>query len=202
MKKFINWFISIIIIVFGFILMASYVLPGIFLILCGLTISPLFYKIINEKIKYKLIIKIIVSISLFLFALETTPSDTNEESQDLNKNNINQEIISENTLKEDKNEVIHLKFGEIGSYGKQDKYNIRYYIPSGNYKVIDNTGSSYGFFIVKNEKIKNSEGKLEDVILEDVRFGVDEKSKNITIPEGSHIILFGNSDFNLERIDD
>ena len=138
--------------------------------------------------------------------------DTSNEQ--LEKNSIQQDTEKQNDIIENEEistteievintqdkEIIRLKYGELGVYGKKDTYNNRYYIPNGNYEVKDNTGTSLGFFIIKNEKIKNSEGKLEDVIIDNIRFENNDIAKNITVPKDAHIVLFANSDFNFVKI--
>lgn len=128
---------------------------------------------------------------------EITTEESTEQQVDVNNSEKNSLVNNQ-----DNNEdiVFNIKYGELGNYGKKDEYNYRYYLPSGNYEIINNTESFSGFFIVKNDKVKNSEGRLEDVIIEDIRFKSNEKSKNIVIPEDAHILLFLNSDINFKKI--
>lgn len=128
----------------------------------------------------------------------TTESTVQEpSSQEISSNTTENNTVLEENIKE--KEIINLKFNDIGNYGKKDNYNIRYYIPSGKYNVTCNSETSSGFFIIKNEKVKNSEGKLEDVIIEDIRFDDTNITKEIEIPQDTHIVLFASSDFNFKK---
>lgn len=101
-------------------------------------------------------------------------------------------------------EVIKLSYGTIGSYGKEDVFDeekhIRYYIPSGKYKVTTETRGS-GFFI-ETVELHKEDGFDTATIIQKIVFSNIEENYEIEIKEGECISLIINSILKFEPITD
>lgn len=105
--------------------------------------------------------------------------------------------------KSENKEKINLVDGELGDYGKEitldgQKY-INYYVPSGKYKVINN-GKWCTVFVAKDEYYKNSDGYMENKVMDTVEFSENGETKTISVKKGEHIELTVNASISLELV--
>lgn len=87
---------------------------------------------------------------------------------------------------------INLVDGELGSYGKivsVDGYDvIHYYVPFGKYTVTNN-GKWFKLYIAKDSYYKNSDGYMENEVVNTVEFSEYGETAAIELHEGEHIEL-------------
>ena len=101
-------------------------------------------------------------------------------------------------------DTVLLVYGELGEYGKEviingEKY-IWYEVPAGTYKVTSKV--SYCIvFLDKDELHKNSDGYMESVNVETLRFNEVNSTQQITINENEHLFITINSRVELVRVD-
>ena len=105
--------------------------------------------------------------------------------------------IKANAVKE--NDIVLIE-GELGQFGKEDDFgsskHIRYYLPSGTYKVKALVRGSQ-FFIEKIEIAKNSYGKSESEMVRNVYLNGEDDEETITINEDECILLTINTRISL-----
>lgn len=110
-------------------------------------------------------------------------------------NSNNNKIYEKKKSNQKKHKSILLTDGELGDYGKEEDFSgykmIRYYIPTGKYKVTCQTRGS-GFYIETIEKHLEDGYETSDIIQQVTFSGTDEEYK-ITIKEGQCISLLINS---------
>ena len=94
-------------------------------------------------------------------------------------------------------EDIILDYGKVGEYGKEVVYDgvkyIEYHVPVGEYKVINLSKKLSVVFIESNEMYKNSDGYMENEVVEKIDLKNYNDYKRIKISENVHITLSINS---------
>lgn len=111
--------------------------------------------------------------------------------------------IKTSERKSENKEEINLIDGEVGDYGKEitldgQKY-INYYVPSGKYKITNN-GKWCTVYVAKDEYYKNSDGYMENKIVDTVEFSKNGETKTISVKKGEHIELTVHATISLELV--
>lgn len=100
--------------------------------------------------------------------------------------------------------AIVLKYGELGEYGKTVTLDgsdyINYYVPAGTY-TITNNGKWCKIYLAKDEYFKNSDGYMENEIIETIEFSDYGETKTIVIGSGEHLELTINATVTLTTND-
>lgn len=100
--------------------------------------------------------------------------------------------------------AITLVEGELGSYGKAidiDGFTtINYHVPEGTYTV-SNNGILCTLYLAKDEYYRNSDGYMENEIVETLSFSEHGETKTITIGSGEHLELTINASVTLTPIE-
>lgn len=90
--------------------------------------------------------------------------------------------------------------GELGNYGKTvslDGFDyINYHVPAGSYTVINN-GKWCKVYLAKDDYYKNSDGYMDNVIVETFEFSSYGESKTIFVSSGEHLELTINANVTL-----
>lgn len=103
------------------------------------------------------------------------------------------EIPSESTEQnENASNEITLVYGQLGKYGKEvtldgEKY-VNFHVPQGTYTVKSNVKWCV-MYVAKDEYFKNSDGWMENEIVETVILDSNDKTATITVKDGEHIEL-------------
>ena len=87
---------------------------------------------------------------------------------------------------------ITLVYGQLGKYGKEvtldgEKY-INFHVPQGTYTVKNNVKWCV-LYVAKDEYYKNSDGWMENEVVETIILDSQDKTVTITVKEGEHIEL-------------
>ena len=111
--------------------------------------------------------------------------------------------IFQSERKSDNRKKINLSDGELGNYGKEitvdgQKY-INYYVPSGKY-IITNNGKWCTVYVAKDKYYKNSDGYMENKIVDTVEFSKNGETKTISVKKGEHIELTVHATISLELV--
>lgn len=111
--------------------------------------------------------------------------------------------IKTSERKSENKEEINLIDGELGDYGKEitldgQKY-INYYVPSGKYKITNN-GKWCTVYVAKDKYYKNSDGYMENKIVDTVEFSKNGETKTISVKKGEHIELTVHATISLELV--
>lgn len=132
--------------------------------------------------------------------VDKTASLEQEERKKIDEDDNNSE---NNDTQENTNSII-LTYGELGEYGKTINYDgietISYFVPNGTYTV-KNKVKWCKVNVAKDEYYKNSDGYMENEIVNTVEFSEYEQQEVIDVPVGTHIELTINATIELAPIE-
>lgn len=120
---------------------------------------------------------------------------------------IRKEITNDTVSEAKKSETdnsINLVDGQLGEYGRKvtldgSEY-INYYVPVGTYNVTNN-GKFCTVYLAKDEYYKNSNGYMENEIVETLEFTEFGETKVVTVGNGEHLELTINGSVSLTLVE-
>lgn len=128
------------------------------------------------------------------FELDGLVIINNMDTIEVSERKIIDDEASETTIETpgEETKVITLTEGELGEFGRTitldgEDY-IEYHVPEGTY-VIVNKVKICTVFLAKNEYYKNSDGYMENEIVQTIQFAEYGESETIIISSGEHIEL-------------
>ena len=116
---------------------------------------------------------------------------------------VSKDVVFPLTKKDRETIDLMLEYLYVGDYGKEitldgQKY-INYYVPSGKYKITNN-GKWCTVYVAKDEYYKNSDGYMENKIVDTVEFSKNGETKTISVKKGEHIELTVHATISLELV--
>lgn len=102
-------------------------------------------------------------------------------------------------------EDISIIYGQLGNYGEYvvvDGYTyIEFFVPIGKYEIFNN-GKIASIYIVSDELYKSSDGWLDNIIYETIKFTEYEQTQEVEILEGQHIQVATATSIILTKLDE
>ena len=106
----------------------------------------------------------------------------------------------DNEVEDSNTNEITLVYGQLGEYGKEialDSYKtINYYVPQGTYTLKNNV-KWCKVYITKDEYFRNSDGYMENEVVETIEFTSRGETTTITVNQGEHIEITVNASVTL-----
>ena len=146
-----------------------------------------YYRLVNEEAE---LVYFIIDKNIVIDKMDTIKFPERQEVK-------NEDLNNSSDLK------IHLIEGEMGRYGKRviidgDEY-IVYILPAGTYKITNN-GKWCKVYIEKTEYYINSDGWMENEIVQEIAFKEHGEVATFTIKDGEQISLTSYANVTLELI--
>lgn len=120
-------------------------------------------------------------------------------SEDRKKSDIQTpaDIMAKNDTRE---EEIHLVYNELGIYGQVVSYDglesIEYHVTPGTYKITNNANACK-VYLATDKYHKNSDGYMENDLIDTIEFSAKGQTNLISIDEGEHLELTIGADISL-----
>lgn len=157
---------------------------------------------VESDVSFKLIYKIKDNISTLVYFSLGDQVIVNDETSLKRPERKEVAVIEEtdNTKQEASTNEIILVDGQLGEYGKEitlDGYKyINHHVPQGTYTVKNNV-KWCKLYVAKDKYFKNSDGYMENEIVQTVELDSPDKTATITVNQGEHVEITLNASVTL-----